>query len=64
MKSAIRELKMKGGNFNQFIANFQFLAHQTLVDMDNLTVLYLFKTGLPLKLAEECVKLERPRTFE
>jgi hypothetical protein len=32
--------------------------------MDDPTVLYLFKTRLPLRLTEECVKLERPKTFE
>jgi hypothetical protein len=61
---ALRDLKMKNGNIDQFIANFQFLAHRALVNMDNPTVLYLFKTELPLRLAEECVKLERPRTFK
>jgi hypothetical protein len=60
----LRDLKMKGGNINQFIADFQFLAHQALINVDDPMVLHLFKTGLPLKLAEECVKLKRPRTFE
>jgi hypothetical protein len=61
---ALRDLKMKSGNIDQFIADFQFLAHRTLVNVNDSMVLYLFKTGLPLRLAKECVKLERPRIFE
>lgn len=61
---ALRELKMKGSNVDQFIANFQFLAHWALVDVDDPTVLHLFKTGLSFKLVKVCVKIERPRTFE
>jgi hypothetical protein len=57
-------LKMKSGNINQFIADFQFLAHWALANVDDPIVLHLFKTGLPLRLVKECVKLKRPRTFE
>ena len=44
----LRNLKMKDGNIDQFIADFEFLAHRAQVDTDDPTVLHLFKMGIPV----------------
>jgi hypothetical protein len=60
----LRSLKMKEGNVDQYIADFEFLSHHARVDVNDPTVLWLFSTGLPLRLAEACVDLEKPGDFE
>ena len=51
----LRNLKMKEGNIDQFIMDFEFLAHRVWVDMDDPTVLHLFKMGIPIHLMDMCV---------
>jgi hypothetical protein len=60
----LRSLKMKEGNVDQYITDFEFLSHRAHVDVNDPTVLQLFSTGLSLKLAEACVNLEKPGDFE
>ena len=55
---------MKEGNVDQFITNFEFLAHQAQVDTDNPTVLHLFKMGIPVRLMDACVDHGPPTNFE
>ena len=50
----LKNLKMKEGNIDQFIANFKFLAHWAQVNIDNLTILHLFKMGIPVRLMDVC----------
>ena len=60
----LRNLKMKDGNIDQFIADFEFLAHRAQVDTDDPTVLHLFKMGIPVRLMDACVDHGPPTSFE
>ena len=60
----LRNLKMKEGNIDQFIADFEFLAHRARVDTDDPTVLHLFKMGIPVWLMDACVDHGPPMNFE
>jgi len=64
---AVREkandkLRKLGMNVDQYIADFEFLAHHANVSRDDPTVTRLFADGLPLGLAEACIDLEKPKT--
>ena len=60
----LRKLKMSGGNVNQYIADFEFLAQHARIDVNNPTAIRLFSEGMPFSLAKSCIKLEQPKSFE
>ena len=60
----LRELQMKEGYIDQYIADFERPAHRAGMGINDLNTLHLFSTGLPLRLAEECIKLDNPLNFE
>jgi len=60
----LRNLKMKEGNIDQFIVDFKFLAHQAQVDIDNPTILHLFKMGIPVCLMDICIDHGPPMNFK
>jgi len=60
----LRKLKMSGGNIDQYIADFKFLAQHAGIDVNNPTAIRLFSEGMPFSLAESCIKLEQPKSFE
>jgi len=60
----LRNLKVKEGNVDQFIADFKFLAHQARVDTDNPTILHLFKMGIPIWLMDTCIDHSPLTNFE
>ena len=60
----LRNLKIKEGNVDQFIVNFEFLAHRAQVDMDDPTVLHLFKMGILVWLMDACVDHSPLTNFE
>src|SRR5258708_28562494 len=51
----LHKLRMKEENINQYIADFQLLAMDANVALDEPTVLQLFYFGLPTGLAEKCI---------
>jgi len=55
---------MKEGNINQYITDFQLLAMDANVDLDEPTVLQLFYFGLPTGLAEKCIFIDSPNDFD
>ncbi len=55
VQDKLHKLRMKEGNIDQYIADFQLLAMDTNVDLDELTVLQLFYFGLLTGLAEKCI---------
>ncbi len=55
---------MKEGNINQYIADFQLLAMDANVDLDEPTVLQLFYFGLPTGLVEKCIFIDSPNDFD
>ena len=60
----LRKLKMSGGNVDQYIADFEFLAQRAGIDVNDPTAIRLFSKGMPFSLAESCIKLEQPKSFE
>src|SRR5258708_7744075 len=60
----LHKLKMKEGNINQYITDFQLLAMDTNVDLDKPTVLQQLYFGLPPQLAEKCIFIKLPNDFE
>lgn len=59
-----RKLRMKDGNVDKYIADFEELARRAGHNVDDPANLQLFAQGLPVRLAENCIKLEDPKAFE
>jgi hypothetical protein len=55
---------MTGGNIDEYISEFQMLGHQAHMDLDDPAALRLFARGLPDKLADACIDLDGPESFE
>jgi len=60
----LHKLHMKEGNIDQYIADFQLLAMDANIDLDEPTVLQLFYFGLPTGLAEKCIFNDLPNNFD
>jgi len=60
----LHKLKMKEGNINQYITNFQLLAMDANINLNEPTVLQLFYFGLPPQLAKRCIFIDLPNDFE
>ncbi len=60
----LHKLKMKEGNIDQYITNFQLLAMDANVDLDEPTVLQLFYFGLPPQLAKWCIFIDLLNDFD
>jgi hypothetical protein len=60
----IRRLCMKKGNLDQYIADFERLAYQGGLNVDEPSNLRLFVQGLPSRLVDSCIDFECPETFE
>src|SRR6266481_6550495 len=60
----LRKLKMSEGNVDQYIVDFEFLAQCARIDINDPTAIQLFSEGMPFSLAESCIKLEQPKSFE
>jgi hypothetical protein len=55
---------MKDGNIDQYIVEFQYLAHHAGLDVNNGGNQHLFVQGLPQRLTDACIDVSRPNTFE
>src|SRR5229473_7247760 len=60
----LHKLKIKEGNIDQYIADFQLLAMDTNVNLDKPMVLQLFYFGLPSRLAKKCIFHDLPNDFD
>lgn len=60
----IHRLCMKKGNLDQYIADFERLAHRGGLNVDEPSILRLFVQGLPSWLVNSCIEFELPETFE
>ena len=60
----LQKLKMQGGNVDQYVADFQFLASRAEINVNDPATIRLFQLGLPIPLAEACIDLEKPANFE
>ncbi len=59
----LHKLQMKEENIDQYIADFQLLAMDANVDLNEPMVLQLFYFGLPPGLAEKCIFINSPNDF-
>jgi len=60
----LQKLKMTQGNIDEYISEFQMLGHQAHMDLDDPAALRLFARGLPNGLADSCIDLDSPESFE
>src|SRR5260370_1375184 len=60
----LHKLRMKEGNIDQYIMDFQLLAMDANVDLNEPTVLQLFYFGLLASLAEKCIFIDSPNDFD
>jgi hypothetical protein len=60
----LHKLKMKEGNIDQYIADFQLVTLDTRVDLNEPTVVEIFKQGLPLALADKVIESGTAKDFE
>ena len=55
---------MKEGNVDKYVATFELLGQCTRGDLDNPFLLTHFACGLPKALADACINMESPETFQ
>jgi hypothetical protein len=59
----LHNLHMKENHVDDYLANFEDLAHRAGYSLKGHLTIQLFIRGLPPKLAEACVDNERPKSF-
>jgi len=60
----LKKLKMKNNNLDEYLATFETHALRTDIDMNDHTNLQTFALRLPRSLADACIKMENPKTYE
>jgi len=60
----LKKLKMKNNNLDEYLATFETQALHADIDMNDHTNLRTFALGLPQSLADACIKMENPKTYE
>jgi len=60
----LKKLKMKNNNLDEYLAAFETQALRANIDMNDHTNLRTFALGLPRSLANACIKMENPKTYE
>jgi len=60
----LKKLKMKNNNLDKYLAAFETHALCTDIDMNDHTNLRTFALRLPWSLADACIKMENPETYE
>jgi len=55
---------MKNDNLDKYLAAFETHALCADIDMNDHTNLQTFALGLPQSLANACIKMENPKTYE
>jgi len=60
----LKKLKMKNDNLDEYLAAFETQALHANIDMNDHTNLRTFALGLPQSLADACIKMENPKTYE
>jgi len=60
----LKKLKMKNNNLDEYLAAFETQALRANIDMNDNTNLQTFALGLPQSLADACIKMENPETYE
>jgi len=60
----LKKLKMRNDNLDEYLAAFETQALHADIDMNDHTNLRTFALGLPQSLADACIKMENPKTYE
>jgi len=60
----LKKLKMRNDNLDECLAAFETHALRTDIDMNDHTNLRTFALRLPWSLADACIKMENPKTYE
>jgi len=60
----LKKLKMKNDNLDEYLATFETQALHANIDMNDHTNLRTFALRLPRSLADACIKMENPETYE
>ena len=60
----LQKLKMKGDNLDKYLAAFETLGQHAELDPNDPSNLQTFALGLPWSLADACIKMESPETYE
>jgi len=60
----LKRLKMRNDNLDEYLAAFETQALRADIDMNDHTNLRTFALGLPRSLADACIKMENPKTYE
>jgi len=55
---------MRNDNLDEYLATFETLALRADLDVNNPTNLQTFVLELPQSLADACIKMENPETYE
>jgi len=58
------KLKMTGDNLNKYLASFETLGNYMELNLDDPSNLCTFAQGLPQQLADTCLAMENPDTYE
>ena len=56
----LTKLKMQGADVNTYITKFAKYTRRVHYDLDQGPTLEWFKKGIPFKLTERCITLDRP----
>ena len=60
----LKRLKMKGDNLDEYLATFETLGLRAELDPNDPSNLRTFALGLPRSLADACIRMESPETYE
>ena len=60
----LKRLKMKGNNLDEYLAAFETLGHRAELDPNDPSNLRTFALGLLRSLADACIRMESPETYE
>ena len=60
----LKRLKMKGNNLDEYLAAFETLGLRAELDPNDPSNLQTFALGLPRSLADACIRMESPETYE
>jgi len=58
------KLRMTGDNLNEYLASFETLRNRAELNLDDPSNLHMFAQGLPHQLADACLAMENPDTYE
>jgi len=62
-QNALKQLKMKEGKIDEYVAGFERLAHRAGINLDNPSNMHTFAQGLPGPLVETVLCLDDPQNY-